>query len=228
MIDLTSFLTVSKQTAKQLTDLVGIIERNITSYDRIKARFRRKRIVERLERILALLSRWHRSNNMTLWRLASMTTEHEPPDAQIDVAEDIGWDPNRFAPEIEDFLQALLETKDLIDQFEADIVSVDYKLYEELQDAVDGRINIVRLLVKAGRKEISTEHLRLMYSSYTELVASVREVKDRLQSATRTARVGKSVAAQSEAVKPKKRAVSKPVKRSLSSAPRSRRLPSPK
>lgn len=70
MIDLAALVKTTTDTASDLTNLVGIIEKNLASYERIRALFRRKRLLSRLSDVLKLLTRWRRNNRETLWALS--------------------------------------------------------------------------------------------------------------------------------------------------------------
>jgi hypothetical protein len=62
---------------------------------------------------------------------------------------------------------------------------MDYRLYEELQDALQGRIDVVNMLMRNETKEIALEKLEAAYVIYEELINSVTALKDRLQEAAR-------------------------------------------
>jgi hypothetical protein len=197
MIDIGAIVSITRDTIKELTDVVGLIEKNISSYDRIKARFRRKRIAGRLEAILLRLTYWRQMNRRTLWMLAEIATRDEdgPSSLPADIDEDFGY--HGFHSDMRLFLEGLLATRDLIDEFKKDIVSVDYRLYEDLHDAVNGRIELVEMFMDGGKVEgkyaISTEKLKRAYSSYRALVDSVSAVKDAVQSGARSVlQAGKS------------------------------------
>jgi hypothetical protein len=188
-MDLGDVANATKDIVKELTNVIGLIEKNIASYDRIKARFRRRRVNERLEEILNRLTQWHRFNCDTLWRLGQLaergTLRSKELSAYLNNDEDAL--PFSYRSELIEYQDALLSTQALIDDFKKDIISVDYKLYEALQDAVDGRMKIVAMLVAADRKDISIENIKTAYESYRALVEGVHTVKDALQSAAKNA-----------------------------------------
>jgi hypothetical protein len=176
MLDLNSITKMTKDIVTELTNLVGLIEKNIASYDRIAARFRRKRIEARLREILLRLTIWYSSNRQTLWMLGKYAMK----------GDDISLE--RFDSRVEydllEFLQALLSTTDLIDEFKKDIVHVDYHLYEGLQDAIDGRIKVITMLIDPEESVLSIERVKTAYASYSALVESIGGLKDQLQNAS--------------------------------------------
>jgi hypothetical protein len=213
MLDLGSIAKMTKDVVKELTNLVGLIEKNLASYDRIAARFRRKRIAARLQEILLRLTEWRASNIETLWRLAEYAIHND----NVSLDRTFKYDNYANYPLLA-FLEALLSTRDLIDEFKKDIVHVDYRLYEELQDAINGRIEILRmLLTDPGESVPSIEKIKSAYVSYSALVESIGGLKDKLQSASQDVSKIKPIARESV-----------PKAEQLPKAKKARQLPKPK
>lgn len=189
MIDLAALLNVIADTAKEITNLMGLIEKNLASYDRLQERFRRKRLEARLEELLRQLSDLRGGNLPTLWRLARLIDKDDS--VQLDYLgkslAELEIDEWTFDYDFRQFLGILLKMRDLIDEFKSDIVSVDYRLYEALQDAVKNRIAIVGLLAKDGGRSFSPDRLKALFSAYSELVKSTEELKNKLQQSARAA-----------------------------------------
>lgn len=191
MIDLTSIISATKDIVKDLTNIVGLIEENISSYDRITVRFRRKRIVKRLIKILEILSSYRYFNAVTLWEIAERATRvarEENKGIYEDIGNcripDLSYDSHwQFSFQLEGFLIALLETRDLIDEYKKDIIGIDYRLYEELDDAIQNRIDILTLLSDSSQQRISADKLMTAYAAYAELVNSISSLKDELEAA---------------------------------------------
>jgi hypothetical protein len=81
--------------------------------------------------------------------------------------------------------------RDLIDQYKGDIVSIDYKLYEDIEDALSGRIDVLQMLLDHDQSGISLEKLKELHDSYCSLVAGLTQLKDDVQSASRNAARGR-------------------------------------
>jgi hypothetical protein len=185
MIYLNTAVTTVMETVKELTDLVGLVEKNLASYDRIEARFRRKRISRRLQEILGRLTSWRMMNMPTLWMIGKMAINGELRPGVVVIPMDNSPYDNNYKYDLLSFMDAILSTRDLIEEFKKDLLWVDYKLYEELQDAVDGRINILRMLSDTKEDSISIDKLKIAYASYSTLVESIEKLKGELQIATR-------------------------------------------
>jgi len=80
-------------------------------------------------------------------------------------------------------LLILLHARDLIEEFKGDIVHVDYRLYEQLHEAVHGRVNVIEMLLNEDGQSISVDKLKEAYLAYVELAKSVGTLKDKLQDA---------------------------------------------
>jgi len=98
---------------------------------------------------------------------------------------------NHYEYDLLSFMDALLSARDLIEEFKKDLLWVDYKLYEELQDAVAGRINILRMLSDAKEESISVDKLKTAYISYSTLVESIETLKGEVQAAKRNVSAGR-------------------------------------
>ena len=176
------------ETAKELTNLVGLIEKNLASYDRIKARFRRKRVVGRLEAILERLTVAYEANLATLWVLADrLTGAGADPKWVTDRLEENRsiFTPGVYNGDLRRYLLILLHARDLIEEFKGDIVHVDYRLYEQLHEAVHGRVNVIEMLLNEDGQSISVDKLKEAYLAYVELAKSVGTLKDKLQDAAK-------------------------------------------
>jgi hypothetical protein len=191
MLDISEIAKASRDLIKQLTNIVGLIEKNLASYDRIKARFQRKRMAARLHEILKRITLIGLSTNRyTLW----MLTEH---------AVQKGIDAEEFVRSVEsdkichydlrDYLGGLLELRDFVDQYRGDLISIDYRLYEALQEAILGRIDVLKVLTDQDASTISAEKLKELYESYLSLVKAITDLKDTIQSAARSVSQGKAV-----------------------------------
>lgn len=201
MVDVAAIAALTKNTIVGLTDVVGLIEKNIASYDRVTERFRRKRLAKRFDHILRLLVDFRQNNMVTLMGIAERMQRQEdvefnpyldePVQAKSIPANVIrSWakrylDENRGRKFSHDtsltgFFTSLLEARDVITRYKSDIISVDYSLYEEIDDAVMKRVDITEIL--RDNDNISPEKLQIIYNSYVELMLSIETLKDRLQS----------------------------------------------
>jgi hypothetical protein len=166
----------AKEIVGELTDIVGLIEKNISSFDRITARYRRKRVEHKLEAILQRLTTMHHSCHTTLWITARLAYEKGDKSLveqqQLDLA---GADLDLRA-----FLESLLEIRDMIDEYKSDIINTDYTIYERLDDCIRNRIRLVSTLLEADHRQYSLDKLKSMYVAYADLITSIKVVKDEL------------------------------------------------
>jgi hypothetical protein len=185
---------LATETVRDLTDIVGHIEKNIASYDRIRQRLRRKRELRRLQEILREVTLLGERNIKTLWGIAEMAQMHGESKIAQNAMEFRPDDRFFVNNEIQEFPRVLLKVRDIIDEYRDDLINVDYKLYEKLHDAIDRRLDLLDIVLDkkhAGRLDI--DKLRRLYIVYNELVRSLEKVKDQLQRMTRQrmTRVGK-------------------------------------
>jgi hypothetical protein len=171
MISIAEIAVATKDTVKELTNLVGLIEKNLSSYDRIQNRFRRKRTAKRFSEILERLTAMPPFCERLLVTIADRRNSY--------LKEDFS------SAEFAQFLNALLETRDIIHEYKRDIIGVDYRLYEKLQECVDGRIEILSLLNGGTKDEIPHGTLDTAYASYLALFQAIGALKDELQTAAR-------------------------------------------
>ena len=178
MFGLPELLSAVRDILRELTDIVGLVEKNLASYDRIEARFRRKRVRRHLEDILVRLGTLRRTNAFTLWKLAE----------ELGDADRQGWkhlldvpasENGIFNSQLRNFLHALLATSDVIAQYRSDLVARDYLLFEKIEDAFQGRINLLKLILNQ-RGRLSKQKLREIYAGYLSLAEGVTKVKDEL------------------------------------------------
>jgi len=87
MIDLAAIACITRDTVRELTDIAGLIEKNIASYDRIAERFRRKRVVNRLNNILRRLTDFRVMNIVTLLEIAERL--HRAGENSVAVSRDV-------------------------------------------------------------------------------------------------------------------------------------------
>jgi hypothetical protein len=178
MVELSEIVKVTGEVIKQLSDLVGIIEKNLSSLDEIKERFRRKRIVARLQEILGEVMSWENQGWDSLWKVAERIDQ--APSRDMRKFDNIIW-----KSDIKIYLEMLSASMELIDQYKNDIVSVDYRLYESIENVAGGRIDALQALSKEGGYEISVEKLRELNRSYMLLKVSLGKLKDDIQHARR-------------------------------------------
>jgi hypothetical protein len=172
-----------------LSDIVGIIEKNVASYDRISSRFRRKRVVSRLTEILLLLTSWRMQNYATLFLMASEIRKiskryYDETGSPIAVKR-----PEcipQFEGDLHRFLYGLLSASDLISEYKADIVRFDFSVYEKIEDCVRNRIKIIGLLVDRETAEIAVDDMEQLYDAYEDLVRSLQSTKEEIQSIINT------------------------------------------
>jgi hypothetical protein len=137
---------------------------------------------------LSKLTNLRRSQRYFLFRLGATLTE-----------EDNGWELARYLGygngevDIHDFLRTLFSIRDLIDEFKGDIISVDYKLYEDLHDSIEDRIALITVIADASGKEIARDKVKTLYTSYSALVDSMTALKESFQKASRIVSKGKSL-----------------------------------
>ena len=79
------------------------------------------------------------------------------------------------------FLNALLETQDFIEEYHKDIIGVDYKMYENLQDSISARVELIRFLQSNASKHLSKEKMRRLHVIYSALVKALDGYKQKLQ-----------------------------------------------
>jgi hypothetical protein len=234
MLELGAIVAAIKDTAKELTNLVGLIERNIASYDRLKANYLRKRTRRRLSYLLETLTSWRGKQGKIIFRLGELITKRRGVDSlRLDKhrgpsdAFEMGWaHPYHDADEeLRSFFKTLISTRRLVSEFRRDIISVDYKLFQELEDAIDQRMELIGVLLESeGGKELSPQKLRALYRAYSMLVASIEGLKSSLQEASRSTAGGKQF--RHKAISKSKRSAKKrKLRRNAPSPPRSRRLP---
>ena len=84
-----------------------------------------------------------------------------------------------FNSQLRNFLHALLATSDVIAQYRSDLVARDYLLFEKIEDAFQGRINLLKLILNQGGR-LSKQKLREIYAGYLSLAEGVTKVKDEL------------------------------------------------
>lgn len=179
-----SLIAAANSIIENLTNLVGIFEKNVDSYDRIARKFKRKRIVSRLERILQKVTSWNTSNRATLFMIAKWSAEGH--DKNFDNFSAIDDNSGRFMEhDLRNFLEALLSTQDIIEEYREDIIAADYKLYESLQDAMSSRIGIVRQLLSEDSSNLSKDRLRELSKTYEALIHSLDQTKAKLQSSAK-------------------------------------------
>lgn len=184
MLDFRDIIAATENTARDLLNIFGLIEKNVAAYDRIKARFRQKRAASRLNEILMIITNWRKLNLATLWMIGHALSKGEMNDLVV-VPVESGHRKSDFNAELHRFFLALLLTRDLIDEYRDEIINVDYRLYEKLDDSLSARIDVVNLMMDRSEAGISVERLRMLYDAYQQLVKSMEGVKDQLQSAAK-------------------------------------------
>ena len=126
MLDMQTMAKAVADVATNLTNVVGLIEKNIQSYDRIRDRNREHRFKDGLEAILVSLTRWHGSNLTTLWLLARWSDNDDSLTNQssfLDVR-------HSYETELTAFLNAISDTMQLLEQYQVDVIRLDHKLYQ--------------------------------------------------------------------------------------------------
>jgi hypothetical protein len=186
MIGLSDVVGATKSTIGDLTDIVGHVEKNIKSYDRIKQRFRRKRELSKLKDILVELSNWRQPNIRTLFTIAEEYYRRTDIERDADYTTELNIK-NQYERlpanlELQQFLECLLRLRDFIDENKRDIVDVAYVLYEKIEDAVESRIDLIdSLLYDENSQNISSDRLNQLYISYRNLIESLANTKTELQ-----------------------------------------------
>src|SRR5580704_13338279 len=180
MLEIGEIAKATRDVVKQLTDVIGLIEKNLASYDRIKSRFRRRRIADRLQEILQEMLPLKRDNAYTLWEMTE-NIRRRAAAVQDDSFLESDYvkrelDAFMFSDDLHNYLKSLLAMRDLIDQYKGDIVSIDYKLYEDIEDALSGRIDVLQMLLDHDQSGISLEKLKELHDSYCSLVAGLTQL----------------------------------------------------
>jgi hypothetical protein len=185
MVDVATIANLTKETIRELTNVVGIIEKNLASYDRIKERFRRRRIAKRLIHILNILTSFRDNNLVTIMGIVERMQQSDENNRRYSALYLNEKSGKRFQYDdsVRAFFESLVEAKDVIDEYKLDILTVDYALYEELDDAISRRLDMTELLREDGR--LSYKKMQVIYDSYVELVSSIDILKERVQSAAR-------------------------------------------
>src|SRR5258708_20898342 len=155
MTSVGEIVQVTKEIVAQLTDVVGIVEKNISSFDRITVRHRRKRVTHRLETILQKLTTMHYSCLTTLWLTAKLASEKG--EQSLSELQKLDFPSADF--DLRSFLDILLEIRDIIDEYKSDIINTDYTVYERLDDCIYGRIKLVSMLLETDEKQYSIDKL---------------------------------------------------------------------
>ncbi len=176
MISVSDLAQATTELVGQITNIVGHIERNYSSYDFIKARYRRNRLIGRLETILQKLTLLRLSCHTTLYLTAKLAFER----GQDSLSELRNLDFESANFNLNGFLESLLEVRDIIDEYKADIINTDYTIYERLEECIKGRIKIVNMLLEHDEKHYSIDKLKSMYTNYEKLITSLNSVKDEL------------------------------------------------
>lgn len=87
---------------------------------------------------------------------------------------------------MQSFLFSLLDARAVLEEYSSDIIGVDYKLYEEIDDCIHNRISILSQLSQDNESALSVDKLLTLTQAYSELVASLEKVKEDLQTAIRS------------------------------------------
>src|SRR2546423_12278872 len=111
MIDFSDLTKTVSESISNLINVTGHVDRNIKSYDSIRDRFLRRRLLRRLQDILASLTEFRGYNRPTLMLLAELvaedkSTEHFPYEV---------GDP--CDPSFSNFLTALLSLQDVLEDY---------------------------------------------------------------------------------------------------------------
>ncbi|MTJ83798.1 MAG: hypothetical protein F8N37_22660 [Telmatospirillum sp.] len=195
MLDFMGIASIIQELTREMTDIVGHIEKNIASFDKIKARFRRNRIVARLEQIQCGLGSIYPSNRMSLIAMAQILSEiDENKDVEeknrlaniVDISNEPRshgrWNRISYGDSLSEFLIALSELRELVDEYKKDIIIADYTLYSDIYDAIADRIDMINILAdKEHRDTLSRANMVGLLSEYTKLFESIELVKERLE-----------------------------------------------
>src|SRR5690242_3509463 len=77
MLDMEGLSKAVSETVTNLTNVVGLIEKNIQAYDRLRDRRRARRLHAALVELLTRLSDWRSRNDVTLWLMAEWASRGE-------------------------------------------------------------------------------------------------------------------------------------------------------
>ena len=176
MLSLSDIMKAAAEIAGQMTNIMGHVERNYASYDLMKARYRRNRLVGRLEKILQRLTSLRLSCHTTLYLTSKLAFDK----GEESIAELASLDLESANFNLTGFLESLLEIRDIIDEYKNDIINTDYKLYENIEDCIKGRIRIVNILLENDKSKYSVEKLKSIYVTYENLISSLSSVKEEL------------------------------------------------
>jgi len=182
MFDMQAMSKAVAEVAANLTNVVGLIEKNLESYDNIRNRNRARRLEEAVRIMLARLTHWRMSNDLTLWLLASWSDNDTPHPISPNWTErsdflDIRDD---YEVELTSFFKDILDTMQHLEQYSNDLIRSDYRLYEELAICISARRDTIRALLSKEAKRLSPDKLRELYRIYVILVSSTSACKERL------------------------------------------------
>jgi len=190
MLDLQTMTKAVADVIRGLTNIVGLIENNVHSYDRLNDRHRERRLKDGLEQLLVKLTRWHIRNGFTLWLIAEWANANPSSldDNLLLISDNDGeydsldWERRySYQGQLADFLEDILDTMALLEEYHTDIIRFDHKLYRELQVGILMRRQTLVALLGMDDVKLAPKKLEELHKIYTSLVASASECKDRLQ-----------------------------------------------
>ena len=170
MVDASGYIAAAKEIISSITNIGGIIDDNLASYDKIQARFRRKRLVKRLEGILRIVNSWDGYNGRTMSLLQAAKYMKK------------GQSISRYMNDIDlsEFSLALLDARELIDQYSLREIRIDYTIFEELHGLVDGRRVVIGALESVDEGN-ADKLLLVLIEVYGQLMRETRRLKEKIQ-----------------------------------------------
>ena len=166
-----------------ITNVTGVVKKNVDAYWKIKDDYAARRQRDRLEHLLLSISDWHLRQGRTLMRLGHMLAESNDK-SKIDDDAFRGYD-TRWGYELQEFRGRVLQTLDLLMQYHSDLVKVDYKLFEDLRVNLEGRAQLLLTLKDTQEKTMVRDRLVELYEGYTLLVSSLADLKAALAAAAK-------------------------------------------
>ncbi|MBB4286811.1 hypothetical protein [Roseospira goensis] len=163
------------QAVADITNVVGHIERNIAAYHAIRDRQRARAFRDGLQALLV---------ETVGLRGPNIRVRDTIFDLERKIAATGGTDAatERIAEaDLRAVLAQILGVRDVLHTLDKDLIAVDYRTYERLDDALQGRATIVRaLLDPEQRGRLSPQRLRDLGHLYARLIDALETCKARL------------------------------------------------
>jgi hypothetical protein len=172
-VSMTDFSSISLATSRlieQLSNLTGIIDQNYQSACNIQLRYKRKRMQYKLEKLLQkLVSCREYNSRIALWDISRLDNN----DYLIN-----GYMDHGLNSDLNTFLEVLMDIHDFLIDNCGDLIKSDYKIFENVQDSISARINIVSVILdEKGTNNISHEKLIELTKLYHKLIEHLDKCK---------------------------------------------------